>query len=336
MHVRLDFHGVSIEVVSSNAPTVENIRRDFSYFVSEPKVRESTRVHIEVLRESPPYDEIPRGIKSTFQTKDSINYDAGTLRFSSHFGKALTIYDFSNETGRIYSQDEFLLHERTYLLILSRIGVLLDRKRIHRVHALGVSLDNKATLCLLPMGGGKSTLGLELLREEDMRLISDEISLITSDGKVLPFPLRIGVCEGTKLDIPSQYLSRFIRSQYATKTLIDIEFFQGKISDSCNPSFVLIGRRSPSKEPRLEQIGKLKAILFFAMNSVVGRDLPHTASYFLRFDLMSILSYVKALISRFTISCRVVWRSETYRFHMGTEPGENARFLIKFLRMESK
>ena len=29
MHVRLDFHGVSIEVVSSNAPTVENIRRDF-------------------------------------------------------------------------------------------------------------------------------------------------------------------------------------------------------------------------------------------------------------------------------------------------------------------
>ena len=334
MDIKLDFYGIGIEVISSNTRIIENIGRDFSYFKPESKNRESTRIHIEVFRESPPYHVIPKGARVTFHTKDTVNYDTGKLRFSNHLGRTLTIYDFSNEIGRIYSRDESLLHERTYLLILSRIGALLDRKGIHRVHALGISLNNKATLCLLPMRGGKTTLGLELIKEEDISLISDEIPLITGDGKILPFPLRVGVLEGAKLDIPSKYLRKFIRSQYSPKTLIDIDFFQGKISKLCNPYIVLIGQRGFSKETRLKQISKLRTILPFAVNSVLGRDLPHTVSYFLRFDLKSVLSYIKILISRFIISCKVIWRAKTYRFYMGTDPGENARFLANFLRME--
>lgn len=334
MALKLNFFGICTNVESSNLNIIENIRKDFSHFVCDKDNQIATHVNIEIFQETPPYNIIKKDAKKTFHTKDTINYDSGNLRFSDHHGKALTIYDFSKEKGQIYSQDESILHERTYLLILSRVGNLLDRKGIHRVHALGISINNKAILCLLPMKGGKTTLCLELLKEKDIKLISDETPLMNSNYEILSFPSRLGVLDDINLDVPHKYLRRFNRSQFAPKTLIDIEFFQGKISDTSVPYIVLIGKRDSSRNTQLQQITKLRTALPFWINSVIGRELPHTASYFMRFNLKDILAYIKIALSRFIVCSKIVFKSKTYRFRLGTNPRANAKFLAEFLRKD--
>ena len=50
----------------------------------------------------------------------------------------------------------------------------LDRRGLHRIHALGVVVKNRAVLVMLPMGGGKSTLGLHLLKHPEVQILSDD------------------------------------------------------------------------------------------------------------------------------------------------------------------
>ncbi len=336
MAIKLNFFGIGINVESSNPNILEKIKRDFSHFIHPKNTRITASVDIEIIHKNPPYLAIPKEAKKAFHTKDSVNYDLGEIRFSDHLGKALTIYDFSRERGQIYSQDDSLLHERTYLLILSRVGDLLDRHGIHRVHALGVSIKDRAVLCLLPMRGGKTTLALELLKEEDIKLISDEIPLMTGNCEILPFPSRLGVLDDVTLDIPPKYLRRFKRSQYDPKTLIDIDYFEGLISTSSSPYIVLIGKRDSRVGVKLRHVSKVRTIPSFWINSVLGKELPHTASYFMRFNLKDILIYFKIFFSRLTVCFKVIRRSKTYRFYMGSNPRENAKFLANFLKPDSK
>ncbi len=71
---------------------------------------------------------------------------------------------------------------------------------MHRVHALALAVDRRAMLVLLPMGGGKSTLGAELLRHPDVQLLSDDSPLVDRAGRVHAFPLRLGLLPGHEKD----------------------------------------------------------------------------------------------------------------------------------------
>jgi hypothetical protein len=120
---------------------------------------------------------------------------------------------------------------------------------------LGISVNNKAVLIILPMGGGKTTLGLELLKYDDVKLLSDDTPLISRDGKILPFPIRIGINKNTSLNfnVPKKYLRDFIRSKYGPKLLIDIDYFRDKIALPCKISMILIGERIFSDKCRIEK-----------------------------------------------------------------------------------
>ena len=326
--VFFDFYGVCLKVNCEDIELLENIRRDFSYFHRDSQA--SVVISISVNLESPAFDKVPP-LKASLYNPDSIAYDDKNIRYVDYQGKALSIYDYKKEDGRIYSSNRELLHELVYLLILSRVGELLDKKGIHRIHALGFSIREQGALCLLPQGAGKTTLALEFLKRDDIRLLSDDTVLINRRGELLAFPLRIGVSSDCKLDISSQYLRTFQRRKYGQKTLIDIDYFKGKIAPLATPSIILIGQRVFSDETKIVKVSKIKAIGPLFRDAVIGLGLAQMVEYFLRFDFRDIFSKIGITLSRLLASFKLLLHARTYCFLIGRDAEKNAETLRRFL-----
>lgn len=324
-----NFYGVKVKLFSNEPSVVENIRRDFSYFVSS--VDKADFKFFAYIKEIP-YEKVPQ-LKASLYKENAICYDDANIRYIDYHGRALAIYDFSQNSIEIYSQDENFLWELTYLAILSIVGEELDKKGIHRIHALGISVNNKAVLIILPMGGGKTTLGLELLKYDEIKLLSDDTPLITRDGKVLPFPGRIGVPRNNAVDlnIPKRYLRNFMRSKYGPKVLIDIEYFENKIAKPCDPGVILIGERIFSDECKIERISKFGTLKPFIINGVLGLGFPQLIEYLLRGNMRDILSKMGVVLPRLFASFKVINKSKQYRILTGKDRAKNAYILIEFL-----
>jgi len=329
--INFNFYGVKIKVSSDSEDHLDEIRRDFSYFLSNNKICD---INIETYFQDLPYNLIPQ-VKASLYLPSAIAYDHENTRYVDYNGQALTIYNYPIEKGQVYSENKELLHEISYLLILSRVGELLDRKGIHRIHALGISISGKAALCLLPMGAGKTTLALDLLKYKEIKLLSDDMVLIDKKGRILPFPLRIGVDRQINLDIPSKFLREFHRRQYGVKTLIDIEYFQDKIATISSPWVIFIGERKFSTQAKIESINKIKAIWPFVRDGIIGLGLPQIVEYFLRNNLKD-LNKIPVILSRIFTSFKIILYSKIYKFVIGQDKEKNAKVLIDFLGSEHK
>lgn len=339
-----NFYGVTLLVECAGEETRENIRRDFSYFLKEsqslkreafkkgtvPFFSPNAHIKISIYCERPPFERVP-SLKASLYNPDSISYDDGQIRWVDHQGKGLTIYDYKNESGQIYAEDRRLLHELSYLLIHSRVGELLDKRGIHRIHALGICLKEKGVLCLLPQGAGKTTLALDLLKSDDIKLLSDDTTLMKRDGELLAFPLRIGVPADSVLDIPAEYLRSFQRRKYGSKTLIDIDYFKDKIVSFAKPSIILIGERVFSDEAKIIKTSKIKAIGPIVRDAVIGLGIAQMVEYFLRLNVRDIFGKINILLSRLLVNLKVLLRCKTYRFLVGRNRAKNADVLDSFL-----
>ena len=327
--LKLNFYGVEV-IVSGPQGIVNNLVKDFSYFIAD-KNDDSDSIEINIAQKKPDFGRVP-AVKASLYQPDSVSYDNGSVRYVDYFGKALSIYDYDKEKGELYSDDINLLHELSYLLILSRAGEMLDKNGIHRVHACGFAIDGKGVLCLMPQGGGKTTLYLELLKNEDVRLISDDTPLITRDSTILPFPLRIGVTEGATPDVPQEFLGSIDRRKHGKKILIDTKYFAGRISAPVKAGFILAGEREFSDNPRIVKAAKLKILSALFRDCVIGLGLPQMVEYFLRFQTKDVLSKIGIVSSRNIACVKAVLKARTYRFIIGTNPSRNAEELIRFLK----
>lgn len=323
-NICLNFYGIQVEVTADSQIILEDIKRDFSYFLSDEK---AFNIKITIFKRIPPYESISQ-IKASLYLAGAIGYDDQDIRYVDYHGQALTVYEYSKEEGFVYSDDNNLLHEISYLLILSRVGELLDKKGIHRVHALGVAINDRAVLCLLPMGAGKTTLALDLLKEKTIKLLSDDIVLIDKSGNVLPFPLRVGVDKKVDLDIPAQFLREFYRRQYGPKTLVDIEYFKDRVAGISKPWIILIGEREFSDQAKIEPLAKVKAIWPFIQNGVIGLGLPQMVEYFLRNGLRD-LEKIPLIFSRMSVALKIIYQSKIYKFTIGQNKRKNIETLLE-------
>jgi len=147
--------------VSSNSDfAFENLKKDFMFYLSGEEFGDFSygkEIKIRVFKENAPYHKVP-ALGASLNGRGFICYKDKNAHYIDYAGCGLMVYDFKNEIADIYSKDENLLYEKARLTILSRVGELLDNRHIHRLHALGLAKDGKATLCLLPMEAGKTTL----------------------------------------------------------------------------------------------------------------------------------------------------------------------------------
>ncbi len=327
--LRLSFYDFCIEIKSSDTATLEDIKLDFSFFITE-KIK--AQVSFEIFAQSPDYKDLPL-LKASFYTPRNICYRDGDISFIDYFGKGLTIIDCRANTYKIYSSDPQLRHEIVFLSILSLVGQNLDSRGMHRIHALGIEAKARAALVLLPSGGGKTTLLLELMKNKELKLVSEDSPLVNSSGKILPFPLRIGVSYPDKPEgIPEDCLHLIERMEFGKKYIISLEYLKGRISrNALTPQFIICGLRCLGPHSEILPLSKYKALKELIKNSVIGVGLYQGLEFLLQQGLSGLFKESGVILSRLKNSFKIVSRAQTYLFVVGCDRKKNAETILKFL-----
>jgi hypothetical protein len=325
-----DVHGFRFSVRGDAVSALEGICEDFRFFSSQPRDGESETT-IDLLRQAPPLDAAPSGDAAIY-TPRNVVYRAGRMRYIDYHGRALGILDEDASHLTLYSEDAGLLYEATYLFLLSRIGQALDRLGLHRLHALGVEVNGRAILVLLPMGGGKSTLGLHLMNLPGVRLLSDDSPWIDREGRALAFPLRIGLLPGSEHEIPPQHRRVIERMEFGPKHLVNYGYFQHRVCASAEPGAVFIGARTLLPTCRIEEIGKAKALRPVIANGVIGLGLFQGLEFILQSSAFELAKKTGLGISRARNFWNLLRRSRIHRVHLGRDPELNARTVYEFTR----
>ena len=332
MVCHFDVHGYRFSIESSVPEAVEGLRQDFAFFSSTAGPRETT---VELIAGNPPLDDVP-AVDASVYTPRNVVYRNGRFRYIDYHGRGLGIVDEQHDGLKLYSLDHGLLYEAAYLFLLSRIGQALDARGLHRIHALGVEVKGRAVLVLLPMGGGKSTLGLHLLKFPEVRLLSDDAPWICRDGRVLAFPLRIGLLPGSEESIPPEHRRVMQRMEFGPKHLVNFEYFQDRVCASAEPGLVLLGARTLRPECRIEEVGMTAALRPMVANCVIGVGLFQGLEFILQSSALELAKKSGLGVSRARNCWRLLRRSRVCRVHLGRDAEQNARTVLEYaLRMGS-
>ena len=324
-----DFYGFTTQVSSPSTELLDEVRRDFAYFRTSPPDR-LPQLRAELRPTPPPYGDLP-SVPAAFFTPRNVCFRADHLTYIDYFGEALAVFDRREQRCTVYATDLNLLHEIAYLFILSMVGQHLDRKRLHRVHALGLAHLNRGILILLPSGGGKSTLALDLLRKPGFLLLAEDTPLIDRRGRILPFPLRLGVRPGRDTGVPAEYLRTKPRMEFDPKTLIDLDYFHDRLAGPTASAFLLIGERNLGDVSRIIPLPKPNALKALLKYMVVGLGVYQGLEFLLERGLGDTLGQGSVVTSRLCNSLVLLARTPAYRFILGRNTERNSHALVDFL-----
>ncbi|MCL4781527.1 MAG: hypothetical protein KJZ70_00690 [Bryobacterales bacterium] len=282
---------------------------------------------LELNDTAPAYDGLPVCDASAY-TPRNVVYRSNGRRFLDYGGRGLGILDEASQRFSMTSEDPDLVYEAAYLFLLARIGEHLDTRRLHRLHALALSLRGRSILVLLPMGGGKSTLGAELLKHPDIRILSDDSPLIARDARAHAYPLRLGLLKGREGEIPPEYVRLIQRMEFGPKFLVDYSYFAARVTADAEPGLLLLGRRTLGATPRLEHASLAAALRAMIPNLVVGLGLFQGLEFVLGRGYREILGKASVGVSRCRNAYALARRSHCYEFHMGRDIAANAQAVV--------
>jgi hypothetical protein len=325
-----DFYGLTVEVSSASEALTDEVRRHFAYFRVPSAIGE---VRVEIHPEDPPYSELPSLPASIF-TPRNVCFQNDKVSYIDYFGQGLAIFDRNERRCVIYSTDHDMAHEIAYLFILSTVGEYLDGRGIHRLHALGVSYQQRGILLLLPSGGGKSTMALELMRQPGFLLLGEDTPLIDRRGRIHPFPLRIGVRAERDTGVPPQYLRTVNRMEFDPKTLIDIDYFKDRLGESVPPGLILVGERNLGDVSAIVPLPRRRAFKAMVKYMVVGLGIYHGMEFLLERGLWEVLGQSGVAASRLYNGVSLLARARAYRFILGRDTEKNCRTLIEFIQQD--
>jgi hypothetical protein len=322
--ITFNFYGINVSVSGFNS-IVDNIISDFKYFININNFDSDIKLDINLI--TPPYEKVPQVCASMYKT-DCISYDKDNIRYVDYSGKALAIYNIKTNHAEFFSIYKDLLYEIVYLFIHSRVGEFLDKKGIHRIHACSFSFENNIYVVMLPQGGGKSTLLMELLKNDKIKLISDDTPLFDARGNIFPFPIRIGVHNDIDTNyIPNEYISIFNRRKFGPKKLINYEFFKDRIETKQLPVTIIYGIRCFCDNPRIVKSNIFVGFLHLFKNCIVGYGLPQVLEYFLIGGFKDNFSKIKIIFSRFYSSIRLLLKHKrVWCFYISNDKSVNAEF----------
>lgn len=325
-----DFYGEGVVVESPEEEFQKSIEHDFSYFLS-PETSPSLRITYAKAR--PDYDALPE-MTCSLATPRNICFSNGHCTYIDYFGLALNAYDRKGNVSHIVTEDVELAHEIAYLTILSRLSEALERKRFHRIHGLGVESGGKGTIILLPSGGGKSTMALSILSQNNQfRLISEDSPLLRKDGYMLPFPLRIGVHpQNVPSDIDPRFTRLDKRIEFSPKISIDIRCFAEKVSRHPVPAAsLLLGVRTTGRTAQIIPAPKSALLRHVLANSIIGIGLYQGLEYLLQKNFVESLQHLGLLFSRAYNNGVLLRHTRVYRFFIGRDVNRNYECLSEFL-----
>lgn len=328
--MNIDIYGLVIECSIESRDFAKQLTRPFKYFVVE---KGAPVVTIVVKEQSPPYKSFPT-LTASFSTPRNIIYESNNFKIVDYFGQGAVVEDIMQSTFTIYGNDRNFIQEAFYLLVMSLFGQHCDKSRMLRVHALAVSYKDQAFLLPIPPGGGKSTMGLALLKEKEFRLISDDEPVVNVDGAILPFPLRIGTLDQEKLkDIPPEFVYSIDRMEFGLKYFIDIHYWKTELEHRPLNDVVLISsKRVLNGQPSIEKMPKRKALKSLIRDSVIGVGLYQGLEFMLNNSKWSSLSLVGTASKRLIIAIKLLKNSDTYSMTLSSDVDRNVQVFKEFVR----
>ena len=329
LNVLLDVYGVTAVVISTVPQLSDEIAEDFAHFRRE-SLRLPPMLSVRTHHQTPPYEHVPARAATVYTPRNVSFHDAGST-YIDYSGRALGILVKESGELNVYSLDIELLYEVAYLFLLSQLSERLDALHLHRIHALGISLDGCGALVLLPMGGGKSTLATQLLRDTRVRMLSDDSPLVTRDGALLGFPLRIGILPGSETGYAPHQLRTVQRMEFGPKLLVRHEFFASRIASMAKPGFLLVGRRSLSDTCRIVHCSRIVALKALIPNCVVGLGLFQGMEFVFNRGAGELFTKVAVAVSRLRNCISLVRKSQAAVIILGRDGEENAATLLRFL-----
>jgi len=325
----LNIHDI-IVCLSGDKSIIERLFSDFAYFACD-KISDKTNLSITVNFLKPPYEKIPETEASMYKT-DCICYDNKDIRYSDYNGKCLTVFNKKNKQAEIFSLNADILYEVSYLFLHSQVGEMLDMKGFHRIHACAFSYKNTAFLCILPQGGGKSTLLMTLLQNKDIKLLSDDTPLIDSKGNLYPFPIRIGVCGDFDTNfIPEKFIAIFKRRKFSEKKLISYDFFKDQIEKKSLPIIIISGKRFYGNNSKIIYKNKFFAFKELFKACILGYGLPQVLEYFLLGGFKDFTKKAYIFFSRFYCCIILLIKSINFcEFYLSKNKETNSDYFLKF------
>jgi hypothetical protein len=311
-NLSLNINGFAIIIDHVPTSVLTKLESDFSYFIKKNKeILKTFKIHIKSERIN-----IPPNLAASKQSENSITFDQQEVRYNDYYGEAITKFNYQTEVCEIFCENECFLHELIYLLILSRSGKFMDTIGLHKVHACGICIDKKNILLMMDSKGGKTSTFLELLRDGNTKIISDDSPLISRSGEVKEFPLRVGFENVDQFKSKFPYIEdeeiyEFKRKKYSKKWLVSLVNFRNKVG-SAEETILIQGFRSTFKDPKIVKIGRIEMFRYLTRHMIIGVGLPLIIEYFLQNTLLDHFKNIKILVSRIIGALRLVKKSKNY------------------------
>lgn len=299
------FYGVSVNLSSNSSDLLERIKNDFNYFLTERFDLGFCDIRITANLERIDINSFRQKFKNRkYFFRGTETFDNKRERLNIYENRIVSHYDFKNEIGQITGEEINLLHEITYLLVLSRVGKLHDLKGIHRLHAMFAQKNDKSILAVGPSGAGKSTLLFNLCKN-GASFGSDDVTLINSEGQILPFPIRAG--SSKKIEGFDNFFV-LNRREFGTKYLFDFtkNYKVAKVSEKA--IFLLLERGSRG----IKKSSLFTMLIFLFKFLVIGIGTPQIFEYFWEAGLNDFFVKVKIFFLRLFCMLKIVFSNKFY------------------------
>jgi len=318
----------------------QRLARDFDFFTDRPHENQNS-VYTLLLESKKGKAKIPPQAASNVFS-DCVMYQDKEREIFEYSNCVLEIQRGSYFThANFFYEDAVDAEEIAYLFLQSELGKYLDKLGLHRVHALGIGLANgRAALILLPSGGGKSTLALELLKRGGVVLLSDDSPLVDRKGNLHPLPLRLSFRASALLPDGWEKIP-FARRKYGNKILIPTASLKAgqlpRPGETFAPGFFIVAKRwGVDREPEFSPLSYGEALKVFFRDLVIGLGIPQVAEIVLTKGMATIPSLIPNAASRSLAALSFLRKAKRLNWNMSRDPSVNAAFLLKKLHEMSQ
>ena len=331
----LNIYGFRVKCLAHEKELLTKLLRPFKYFKVKNDIIGNFDFTINIKTEKPDYSIFPP-LSNSFSTPRNIVYSSSEYKVVDYFGKGVVVEESEDCRFLLISSDINFLQEAFYLLIMSLFGKYCDRNKMMRIHALCLSYKNVALLLPMPPGSGKSTMAMALLQNKNFKLISDDEPILKRDGKIYPFPIRIGTLDSQKIEkIPSEFVYEINRMEFGKKYFIDYDFWGKQLEQNAHEDYILlVGRRILNGRSKISETSKTKAMKTVIRDAVIGIGLYQGVEFVFKNSPWEILKKISTALMRLKLAFRMVNRSSSYEFILSQDISENVETLERFL--ESK
>lgn len=334
LQLYLSFYHHIIVVNCKEGEILERLKEEFHHFILPHPATPDSIINLNLA----PPPKIPSLVASKI-LENGIVYHLGNLQYVDYFGEAQAVIDHEARTYLIYSESSDRLFELGFLTVHSRLGEELDLQGLARVHALGIHYKGINALIMLPSKGGKSTLLVELLKDPDIMVISDDMPMVDEKGGIHAFPSKISL-DGPPVDGPLKdlYWRQFKRLHYPPKWTASLAQLSSRIKSDASqcPVLLMAGFRLSRGQGLIESVSRIKMVGPLLEHMIIGVGLPQIIELFLTFKFQDYIKLIRHAFMRSVSAFRLARRAETYHVFLGTDRSANAEMILGILREKAQ